>query len=86
VIFNKKFGDVSEGITATAPVFIAKDRILVGHAGGDSGIRGSIAALSASTGEELWRRTLSRPRVSLALKPGAAFSNGGARDLAFGHL
>ncbi len=55
VIFAKKFGNVSEGLSSTAPVFIAKDKIIVGHAGSDSGIRGSIAALSASTGEELWR-------------------------------
>src|SRR5262245_47341954 len=55
VAFTKKFGDVANGVSSSAPVFIAKDKILVGHSGGDGGIRGSLAALSASTGEELWR-------------------------------
>ena len=36
VIFSKKFGNVAEGVTASAPVFIAKDKIIVGHAGSDS--------------------------------------------------
>ncbi len=55
VIFGKQFGNLADGVTSTAPVFIAKDKILVGTSGGDSGIRGSVAALSAATGEELWR-------------------------------
>src|SRR5688500_15447768 len=55
VVFTKKFGNIAEGVSASAQVFIAKDKIIVGHAGSDSGIRGSLAALSASTGEELWR-------------------------------
>src|SRR5262249_6096322 len=50
VIFSKKFQDIAEGVTSTAPVFIAKDKIIVGNSGGDSGIRGSVAALSATTG------------------------------------
>jgi alcohol dehydrogenase (cytochrome c) len=32
-----------------------KDRVLVGVGGGDGGMRGFVAAFSASTGEELWR-------------------------------
>ena len=55
VIFTKKFGDVAKGVGSSAPVFVARDKIIVGHSGSDSGIRGSLAALSASTGEELWR-------------------------------
>ena len=55
MIFTRKFGNVSDGVSSTAPVFVAKDKVIVGHAGGDSGMRGSVAALSASTGEELWR-------------------------------
>ena len=32
-----------------------KDKVIVGVAGGDSGMRGYICAFSAKTGEELWR-------------------------------
>jgi alcohol dehydrogenase (cytochrome c) len=55
VVFSKKFADVAEGASAAAPVFIAKDKVLVGHAGGDSGVRGFLAALSPETGEQIWR-------------------------------
>ena len=56
VIFTKKFGNVSERAAgSTSPVFVAKDKVIVGHAGSDSGMRGFVAALSADTGEELWR-------------------------------
>ena len=37
-----------------APLAV-KDKVLVGTAGGDRGIRGFIAALDAATGEEVWR-------------------------------
>ena len=37
-----------------APLAI-RDKVLVGTAGGDRGIRGFIAALDAATGEEVWR-------------------------------
>jgi alcohol dehydrogenase (cytochrome c) len=55
VIFSKKFADVSTGSSSTAPVFVAKDKVIVGSSGGDSGIRGFLVALSAETGEEIWR-------------------------------
>jgi len=54
-IFSQKFGDVEKGTTSTSAPFIFKDRVIVGSAGGDSGVRGFLTALSAETGEELWR-------------------------------
>jgi alcohol dehydrogenase (cytochrome c) len=41
---------------ASGAPLVLKDRVLVGVAGGDTGMRGYVSALSASTGEELWRR------------------------------
>jgi alcohol dehydrogenase (cytochrome c) len=55
VIFSQKFADVEKGTTSTGAPFIFKDKVIVGSAGGDSGVRGFLAALSAETGEELWR-------------------------------
>ena len=55
VIFNKKFADINLGTTSTSAPFAAKGRIIVGSAGGDSGMRGFIMALSADTGETLWK-------------------------------
>ncbi len=55
VIFSKKYARVEEGITSTSAPFAFKDMVIVGCAGGDNGMRGFIAALSAETGEEVWR-------------------------------
>jgi alcohol dehydrogenase (cytochrome c) len=55
VLWHKKFADVEKGYHATLAPLALKDRIIVGVSGGDSGMRGFVAALSASTGEELWR-------------------------------
>jgi alcohol dehydrogenase (cytochrome c) len=55
VIFSKKFADVGKNTTSTGAPFIARDKVIVGSSGGDSGVRGFVAALSAETGEEIWR-------------------------------
>ncbi len=55
VIFSKKYARVEEGITSTSAPFAFKNMVIVGCAGGDNGMRGFIAALSAETGEEIWR-------------------------------
>lgn len=55
LIFSKQFADAEKGITSTSAPLIVKDKVIVGSAGGDTGMRGFVAALSASTGEELWR-------------------------------
>lgn len=53
--FNKKFADVNKGTTSTSAPVIAKGKVIVGSAGGDGGMRGFLMALSAETGEELWK-------------------------------
>jgi alcohol dehydrogenase (cytochrome c) len=55
VEWQKKYGDIEKGEFSTAAPLVVKDKVLVGNGGGDTGMRGYIAALSASTGEELWR-------------------------------
>ncbi|MBM3773753.1 MAG: PQQ-dependent dehydrogenase, methanol/ethanol family [Acidobacteria bacterium] len=55
VLWQKKYGRIEEGMFSSAAPLAVKDRVIVGVAGGDTGMRGYVAALSASTGEELWR-------------------------------
>jgi PQQ-dependent dehydrogenase (methanol/ethanol family) len=55
VLWSQKYADTKDGYFATLAPLAIKDRVLVGVGGGDSGMRGFVAALSASTGEELWR-------------------------------
>jgi alcohol dehydrogenase (cytochrome c) len=55
VLWHKQYAPADKAYSATLAPLALKDRVIVGVAGGDSGIRGFVAALSASTGEELWR-------------------------------
>ncbi|HYM10759.1 MAG TPA: PQQ-dependent dehydrogenase, methanol/ethanol family, partial [Bryobacterales bacterium] len=55
VLWDKQYADAKKNQTATLAPLALKDRVIVGVTGGDSGNRGFVAALSASTGEELWR-------------------------------
>ena len=55
LLWSKQYADPKKGQFATLAPLALKDRIIVGVGGGDSGMRGFVAALSASTGEELWR-------------------------------
>jgi alcohol dehydrogenase (cytochrome c) len=43
------------GYAFTVAPLVVKDRVIVGPAGGDFGIRGFIAAFDAATGAEVWR-------------------------------
>ncbi len=55
ILWEKKFADTKKGYFASLAPLALKDRVVVGVSGGESGMRGFVAALSASTGEELWR-------------------------------
>ena len=56
VVFSKRYADFEKGVSSTAAPLAVNDRVIVGSTGGDSGMRGYVAAMSAETGEELWRR------------------------------
>jgi alcohol dehydrogenase (cytochrome c) len=55
VLWHRKFADISKGYTASLAPLALKDRVLVGVSGGESGMRGFVAAYSAAKGDELWR-------------------------------
>jgi alcohol dehydrogenase (cytochrome c) len=55
VLWDKVYGAGNKRYYATLAPLALKDRVVVGVGGGDEGVRGFVAALSASTGEELWR-------------------------------
>ncbi len=56
VLWQKQYASIDDGVFATMAPFTVKDKVLVGVGGGDTGMRGFVAAFSAVTGEELWRR------------------------------
>ncbi len=55
LLWQKQFGSTEKGLYASLAPLALKDRVIVGVSGGDGGMRGYVAALSASTGDELWR-------------------------------
>ncbi|MBI3683946.1 MAG: PQQ-dependent dehydrogenase, methanol/ethanol family [Acidobacteria bacterium] len=47
--------DYKQGYSLTHAPLVVKDKVIVGTAGGEYGIRGFLAALDAKTGHEVWR-------------------------------
>ena len=54
-LWDRQFADTNRGAFATLAPMVVKDRVVVGVSGGDTGVRGFLAAYSAATGDELWR-------------------------------
>ena len=55
VVWNKEVAKPEAGYAMTHAPLIVKDKVIVGTAGGEYGIRGFIAAYDAATGNEAWR-------------------------------
>ena len=55
VLWDTEFASSKDGYFSTLAPLAVKNQILVGVGGGGSGQRGFVAAISAVTGEELWR-------------------------------
>jgi alcohol dehydrogenase (cytochrome c) len=56
VVWNTQIDDHKNGYSATLAPLVVKDKIIVGIAGGEYGIRGYIDAYDLKTGERKWRR------------------------------
>jgi alcohol dehydrogenase (cytochrome c) len=54
-LWNVKVANASAGYAMTLAPLVVKDKVLVGVAGGEYGIRGFIAAYDAHSGREVWR-------------------------------
>lgn len=55
VVWDKEVGDVKALSYITLAPLAAKGKILVGSSGGETGMRGFVAAFDAETGKEAWR-------------------------------
>jgi len=55
VLWNKEVAKAAAGYGITHAPLIVKNKVIVGTAGGEYGIRGFIAAFDAATGNEVWR-------------------------------
>jgi alcohol dehydrogenase (cytochrome c) len=54
-IWNRQIADPAAGYALTHAPLVVKDKIILGVAGGEYGVRGFIAAYDAKTGGEVWR-------------------------------
>ena len=54
-LWKTTVGDAATGHALTLAPLVIKDKVIVGIAGGEYGIRGYIAAYDAKSGEEVWR-------------------------------
>lgn len=55
LIWDAPYATGNRNYGATSAPLIVKNKVLVGTAGGDDGVRGFLAAFDAETGEEKWR-------------------------------
>ncbi|MEZ5398149.1 MAG: PQQ-binding-like beta-propeller repeat protein [Bryobacteraceae bacterium] len=53
--WSSQYADPKKGYFCPAAPLAAKDKLIVGVGGGDSGMRGFLAAMNAETGAEAWR-------------------------------
>ena len=54
-VWDKVYGDVRAGESATVAPLIIKDKVIVGSSGGEFGVRGHLDAFDIDSGEHVWR-------------------------------
>jgi alcohol dehydrogenase (cytochrome c) len=54
-IWDKTYGDVRAGESATVAPLVVKNMVIVGSSGGEFGVRGHLDAFDLDTGEHQWR-------------------------------
>jgi alcohol dehydrogenase (cytochrome c) len=55
LLWDSVVADAAQNFSITMSPNVIKDKVMVGTAGGDMGIRGYVAAFDAKTGKEVWR-------------------------------
>jgi alcohol dehydrogenase (cytochrome c) len=55
LLWDVEFADKTKHYGATSAPLVVKDSVIVGTSGGDSGVRGFLAAYDAATGKPKWR-------------------------------
>ena len=55
VLWDRELADYKKGYSVTVAPLVVKDKVIVGMAGAEFGIRGFIAASDVNTGKEVWK-------------------------------
>ena len=56
IVWDTAIEDYKKGFSATAAPLVVEDKVLIGIAGGEFGIRGFLDAYDVKTGKRVWRR------------------------------
>ncbi len=54
-VWDKTYGDVRAGESATVAPLVVKNMVIVGSSGGEFGVRGHLDAFDLDTGDHVWR-------------------------------
>ncbi|RKH65620.1 PQQ-dependent dehydrogenase, methanol/ethanol family [Corallococcus interemptor] len=68
-LWKTKLGDINKGETMTMAPLVVRDRVIVGNAGGELGVRGWAAGLDTKTGAIAWRAYSTGPDVDVLIGP-----------------
>lgn len=71
LVWRTKLGDPTTGETLTGAPIVVRDKVILGNAGGELGIRGWVQALDLKTGKPLWKAYNTGPDADV--KIGAGF-------------
>jgi len=79
MLWDVTYADSTKGYGSTSAPLVVKDDVIVGTSGGDSGVRGFLAAYDAATGEMRWKLwTIPAPgEFGSSSWPGDAYLHGG---------
>jgi alcohol dehydrogenase (cytochrome c) len=65
LLWDVEYADKTKGYGSTGAPLVAMNQVIVGTSGGDSGVRGFVAAYDAATGRKKWQRwTIPGPEES----------------------
>lgn len=68
-LWRARLGEIRNGETMTMAPLVVRDKVLVGNAGGELGVRGWLAALDTSTGRIAWRAYSTGPDSDVLIGP-----------------
>ena len=69
-VWRTRLGDIAYGETITMAPLVVKDRVLVGNAGAEMGVRGWLTALDVRSGTIAWRAYSTGPDGDVLIGPG----------------
>lgn len=77
-MWRTRLGNPRAGETMTGAPLVVKNRVIVGNAGGEMGVRGWVAALDVDTGKQVWKGFNTGPDAEVLI--GAKFKAFYAKD------